>query len=390
MTAALCSCPSLRAEHSKHFSFNISLDVHSSTSLLSFDTALAAMAFAAPHKRDLIVVVETETDVVWVTDVITVTADGVPAYTTSVSASLTSSVVTYTSALATSIPPAQTASVLHNHLVEGVSYYHLPHSRPEQTVSSATFISVPTLPTSIVDTPVYSSVAATSIYIPPVVATSVYVPPVAPTSVYVPPVITTTEQPQVPTTTAVPTTSAAPSADGSSIAQPTDYISTILAHHNIHRRNHSASDLVWDDALANTAAKIASSCKYAHDTDTDKSVIGGYGQNIAAGAPASNISAVITEGFYNGEVGWYSTLYGQSQPDMLTFEHWGHFSQIVWKATSKIGCATQQCSSLAGVAGNVPPIFTVCNYQGPGNVQNNYQNVGEGLGQPTIHWDHTF
>jgi len=95
---------------------------------------------------------------------------------------------------------------------------------------------------------------------------------------------------------------------------------------------------------------------------------GGYGQNIAAGVPACNISAVITDLFYNGEVGWYEDLYTHANPDMTNFEKWGHFSQIVWKGTTHVGCATTNCTTqgLANVGGLVSPHFTVCNYKNPG------------------------
>jgi hypothetical protein len=99
---------------------------------------------------------------------------------------------------------------------------------------------------------------------------------------------------------------------------------------------------------------------------------GGYGQNIAAGAPASNVSSVITELFYNNEVGNFAGLYGQATPsninDESAFDGWGHFSQIVWKGSTKVGCATYDCSAqgLANTGGNVPPYFTVCNYSPAG------------------------
>jgi hypothetical protein len=42
---------------------------------------------------------------------------------------------------------------------------------------------------------------------------------------------------------------------------------------------------------------------------------GAYGQNIAAGVEANNVSAVITELFYNGEVGYYDNLYAPDPTD---------------------------------------------------------------------------
>jgi hypothetical protein len=98
---------------------------------------------------------------------------------------------------------------------------------------------------------------------------------------------------------------------------------------------------------------------------------GGYGQNIAAGCPASNISSVITELFYNNEAGNFASMYGQATPaninDESAFDGWGHFTQIVWAGTTKVGCATVHCSGgLANTGGSVSPDFTVCNYKSPG------------------------
>jgi hypothetical protein len=53
-------------------------------------------------------------------------------------------------------------------------------------------------------------------------------------------------------------------ASSSSNAKPTGYQGMVLHHHNIHRQNHSAPDLTWSDALAATAQKIGETCVYAH------------------------------------------------------------------------------------------------------------------------------
>ena len=137
-----------------------------------------------------------------------------------------------------------------------------------------------------------------------------------------------------------------------------DYQQGILDSHNIHRANHSASNLAWDDHLAGIAAQIAQSCVYAHDTATGG---GGYGQNIGAGSPPSDIPAMISNLMYNDEIIYYPGYGGE--PDMSNFEKWGHFSQIVWKSTTTVGCATQYCpGGLANTGSDVSPYFTVCNY----------------------------
>jgi len=95
---------------------------------------------------------------------------------------------------------------------------------------------------------------------------------------------------------------------------------------------------------------------------------GGYGQNIAAGVPFDNISAVITDLFYNSEEPLFAAQYGLDDPDMSEFEKWGHFTQIVWEGTTEVGCWTADCSAggLENTGTGVSPWFTVCNYKSPG------------------------
>ncbi|KAJ9493483.1 hypothetical protein LTR99_006141 [Exophiala xenobiotica] len=181
------------------------------------------------------------------------------------------------------------------------------------------------------------------------------------------------------TTEATSTTSAAQSV---STSVSSDYQQGILDSHNIHRANASVSNLAWSDDMASIAAQIAASCVYAHDTSTGG---GGYGQNIGAGSPPSDIPAMITNLMYNAEINFYPLPYG-IEPDMSNFEKWGHYSQIVWKSTTSVGCATQYCpNGLANVGSGVSPYFTVCNYSPPGNFGGEYAaNVLQPGGEPTV------
>ena len=106
---------------------------------------------------------------------------------------------------------------------------------------------------------------------------------------------------------------------------------------------------------------------------------GGYGQNIAGGIPAGNITALLTNEFYNREFPFYPE-FGTNNPNKALFENWGHFSQIVWNSTTSVGCYTEVCSPPRASAldckpdgtsyltnvpcgnGGIPAIFTVCNY----------------------------
>jgi len=61
-------------------------------------------------------------------------------------------------------------------------------------------------------------------------------------------------------------------------------------------------------------------------------------------------------------------------------------SQIVWKDTTAVGCATYYCGGgLTNFAGTSNPYFTVCNYSPPGNYAGEYgSNIGASLGKTAV------
>ena len=68
---------------------------------------------------------------------------------------------------------------------------------------------------------------------------------------------------------------------------------------------------------------------------------------------------------------------------MLTFEKWGHLTQMLWRATTHVGCATIDCGSRMTIGGVASQLnrYTVCNYSPPGNHDGEYaENVGALIG----------
>ncbi|KAM5348860.1 hypothetical protein ACJ41O_008683 [Fusarium nematophilum] len=180
----------------------------------------------------------------------------------------------------------------------------------------------------------------------------------------------------------------APTADsGSDSSAPdlnldADYESVMLAYHNIHRLNHSAPALAWDDTLAGYALNTANTCIFEHDMEQGG---GGYGQNLASWGSTTDIDSLknkaaaggITNQWYNNEMANWS-FYGQDNPpegmDILLY---GHFTQVVWKKSTKVGCATVKCAS--GTLFDFPAWYTVCNYNPQGNFGGQY---GDNVLQP--------
>ncbi|KAF7928331.1 uncharacterized protein EAE98_002206 [Botrytis deweyae] len=188
------------------------------------------------------------------------------------------------------------------------------------------------------------------------------------------------------TTTVYPSTTLAPVPT----ATPTDYVSTALYHHNIHRANHSVPLLKWDTKLVASAQVLAATCKWGHSMNING---GGYGQNIAAYGSTNakalgankEMAVAATNMWYNGEQPTYlPSYYGKNNPDLTTFEAWGHFTQMVWLGTNSVGCATQLCQPM-DIWPSMPAWYTVCNYSPPGNMGGQYGvNVFPPLRHPSV------
>ncbi|KAJ5917446.1 hypothetical protein N7466_011000 [Penicillium verhagenii] len=184
---------------------------------------------------------------------------------------------------------------------------------------------------------------------------------------------TSTIEPSAASSTLATSTSSASTATASATNA---YQQQVLYNHNIHRSNHSVSSLEWSADLESSAYTLAARCTYEHDTSIDG---GGYGQNIGYGVTASDVGVMITNLMYNDEIEYFPTPYGESDPSMSDFDKWGHFSQIVWKATTHVGCATVVCDPLGDVDSSDALPFTVCNYSPVGNVGGEY---GDNVLQP--------
>lgn len=122
----------------------------------------------------------------------------------------------------------------------------------------------------------------------------------------------------------------------------------VLITHNAKRRLHEDTpDLKWDDAVA------ASAQAYADEYNCNGTLIHShnslYGENLALGY---NTTAAVNA--------WYNEirLYGYDNP--VFAEDTGHFTQVVWKSTTRIGCSFKDCGVFYGQ-------YTVCQYAAPGN-----------------------
>jgi len=137
-------------------------------------------------------------------------------------------------------------------------------------------------------------------------------------------------------------------------------IDACLAAHNKFREKHGAPDLVWDDALSDTALKAAQAC--LEKGNLEHSNVGeGEGQNLylvqTSGAPNKTGSKQAVADWY-GEI----QKYDFAKPGPI--EGTDHFTQVIWVGTTKVGMA-----KLKETKDGKETIYIAANYSPAGNVK---------------------
>ncbi|KAK7388475.1 hypothetical protein VNO78_23291 [Psophocarpus tetragonolobus] len=149
------------------------------------------------------------------------------------------------------------------------------------------------------------------------------------------------------TVTATHATTVVPTQNG-----PRSFAKQFLNPQNAARAVVRLRPLVWDSKLARYAQWYANQrrndCALEHSN-------GPYGENIFWGSgtgwkPAQAVSAWVEERQ------WYNYWHNSCADGQMC----GHYTQIVWSTTSKVGCASVVCSGGKGT-------FITCNYDPPGN-----------------------
>lgn len=127
----------------------------------------------------------------------------------------------------------------------------------------------------------------------------------------------------------------------------------ITSAHNQVRAAHGVVDIEWDDDLAAIAQAWADGCQWGHNDGRSDSYATYVGENIY-GASFDPTGAQVTESWASEEANYN---YENNSCNGVC----GHYTQIVWAKSTKLGCAVANCPG--GEVAN----FVVCDYAPGGN-----------------------
>jgi len=119
-------------------------------------------------------------------------------------------------------------------------------------------------------------------------------------------------------------------------------------------------NLAWSTALATQAQTYANNCNY------QPSGAAGVGENLYAGAVSpgfpTNVETTAATDWLDEQPGYNYAANTCSAPPC------GHYTQMVWRATTSVGCGIRQCTVNTPFG---PPFnnwtLVVCQYSPPGN-----------------------
>ncbi|CAL5076989.1 unnamed protein product [Urochloa decumbens] len=134
---------------------------------------------------------------------------------------------------------------------------------------------------------------------------------------------------------------------------PQDYVDL----HNAARNDVGVGAVSWDDDVAafaqSYAAERAGDCALQHSGGGPN----GYGENLFMGGAGADWSASDAVGLWVAEKQWYD----HDSNSCAAGETCGHYTQVVWRDSTAIGCARVVCDNGG--------IFITCNYNPPGNFE---------------------
>ncbi|KAK1322771.1 hypothetical protein QJS10_CPA02g00040 [Acorus calamus] len=131
---------------------------------------------------------------------------------------------------------------------------------------------------------------------------------------------------------------------------PKDYVDA----HNAARSKVGVGPVTWDPTVAayaqNYARQRSGDCRLVHSDSN-----GRYGENLFWGKGKEYWATDAVKSWVDEEKD-----YSYNSNACASGKACGHYTQVVWRSSTRIGCARVKCNDGA--------VFITCNYSPPGNV----------------------
>jgi pathogenesis-related protein 1 len=142
------------------------------------------------------------------------------------------------------------------------------------------------------------------------------------------------------------------------VAPGSNSLSNMLDLQNAQRAQVSVPPMQWSNDLAKQAQNWASQCNFSHSANPGSGENLYVDSNVNESAPTAGPYAVAA---------WAAEKSDYDISDNSCSGVCGHYTQMIWKTTTSVGCAVVNCSS------NVQNFsssgtMVVCEYSPPGNV----------------------
>ncbi|WP_164012491.1 CAP domain-containing protein [Pyxidicoccus trucidator] len=145
---------------------------------------------------------------------------------------------------------------------------------------------------------------------------------------------------------------------------PKDLARDMVAAHNQARAQAKPTPksalppLTWSDEAARKAASWAKECRFEHNPNR-----GDFGENLAAATPNTWTTPEVVKSWAD-EADDYDYTRNTCKKGKVC----GHYTQVVWRTTGAVGCATVMCNKNSPFGAQFPTWQNwVCNYAPPGN-----------------------
>lgn len=142
--------------------------------------------------------------------------------------------------------------------------------------------------------------------------------------------------------------------DASALAETGPMNGMTDAHNQVRQAHGIENDLVWDEELVEISAEWIAhldtdlACQMEHNWDSP------FGENLFWASYMTTAAEVV--GSWASEEQFYDYDSNSCQAGQMC----GHYTQIVWEDTERVGCAMMECTNGSG-------FIWMCNYDPPGN-----------------------